>query len=264
MQFYQSKSLPVIAAIFVFMLYGCNSNNAGSQGDGQSEPIGLGSEQIKQDIGNENVPRLSKFILGPGDELEIMVYRNNDLTREVRIGPSGSIMYPLAGDIHAAGLSTFELRDKLREGLSEYIVDPHVTVRILSVQSQKIIVLGEVRNPGFFLAETSMTVLEAVSRATGFTDDAKKKSVLLIRGGMQNPELRVLNLEKALEEGDFNENIVLKGGDIVYVPKTRIANVATFFAYLSEIISPVVSAESVYYLGQRIESGTGGAGTTLR
>jgi len=264
MQSYQFKILSVVTAFFALVLSGCNSNRAASQGEGQSEPVAQSGEQIEQDIGNENVPRLSKFILGPGDELEIMVYRNTDLTREVRIDTSGSIMYPLAGDIRAAGLSTFELRDKLRQGLSEYIVDPQVTVQILSVQSQKIIVLGEVQSPGFFLAETSMTALEAISRATGFTDDAKKKNVLLIRGGMQNPELRVLNLEKALEEGDLNENVVLKGGDIVYVPKTRIADVAVFFRYLSDIISPVVSAESVYYLGQRIEAGSGGASTTLR
>jgi len=247
------------------MLHGCNTNStSSSRVNGQSDPNAVGSEEIKQDIGNEDVPRLSKFILGPGDELEIMVYRNNDLTRAIRIGPSGSIMYPLTGDIHAAGLSTFELRDRLREGLSEYIVEPQVTVRILSIQSQKIIVLGEVQSPGFFLAETSMTALEAVSRAAGFTDDAKRKSVLLIRGGMDNPELKVLDLKKALEGGDLNQNVALKGGDILYVPKTTIANVSTFFSYLSTIISPVVSVESAYYLGQRIESGTGGASTTLR
>lgn len=264
MRSYQSRISFVIAAIFVLMLQGCNSSSATSQGDGPSEPIAQSGEQIEQDIGNENVPRLSKFILGPGDELEIMVYRSSDLTRQIRIGPSGSMMYPLAGDIRAAGLSTFELRDKLREGLSEYIVDPQVTVRILSIQSQKIIVLGEVQSPGFFLAETSMTVLEAVSRAAGFTDDAKRKSVLLIRGGMDNPELTVLDLKKALEKGDMSQNVALKGGDILYVPKTTIANVSTFFAYLSTIISPVVSIESAYYLGQRIEAGTGGTSTSLR
>jgi len=265
MQSYPFKNLSAIAAIFVLMLHGCNVNStSSSQINGQSDPNAVSSEEIKQDIGNENVPRLSKFILGPGDELEIMVYRSSDLTRQIRIGPSGSMMYPLAGDINAAGLSVFELRDKVREGLSEYIVDPQVTVRILSIQSQKIIVLGEVQGPGFFLAGSSMTALEVVSRASGFTQDAKRKSVLLIRGGMENPELRVLDLKKALEEGDMSQNVALKGGDILYVPKTTIANVSQFFSYLSTIIAPVVSVESAYYLGQRIESGAGGTSTSLR
>lgn len=262
MQSHESRILSVIAIVFALLLFGCGGNSTSSSRIGVQS--GSGGEEIKQDIGNENVPRLSKFILGPGDELEIMVYRSNDLTREVRIGPSGKIMYPLAGDIYAAGLGLFELRDKIRDGLGEYIVDPQVTIRILSIQSQKIIVLGEVRNPGFFLAETSMSVLEAVSRAGGFNDSAKRKSVLLIRGGMKNPELRVLDLAKALEVGDLEQNVLLKGGDIVYIPKTRIANVSTFFSYLSDIISPIVSLESAYYLGQRIESGSGGASTTLR
>lgn len=266
MESYQSKSLSVIAVIFVLMVHGCNSHStSSSEFKGQSDPNVVSSEEIKQDIGNENAPRLSKFILGPGDQLEIMVYRSSDLTREVRIGPSGSIMYPLTGDIYAAGLGIFELRDKVREGLSEYIVDPQVTVRILSIQSQKIIVLGEVQSPGFFLAETSMTALEVVSRAAGFTDDAKSRSVLLIRGGMDNPELKVLDLKTALEKGDMSQNVALKGGDILYVPKTKIANVSQFFSYLSTIISPIVSAESAYFIGQRIESGSSaGTSTSVR
>ncbi|MFB0533202.1 MAG: polysaccharide biosynthesis/export family protein [Desulfatiglandales bacterium] len=260
MQSNKSKSLPILMAIFLLMLQGCSSFRATSQTEGQdAKEQSASAEEInkeaKEKIGRENAPRVSELILGPGDQLEIMVYRNDNLTREVRIDPSGKIMYPLTGDIHAADLSVFQLRDEIRDGLSKYIIDPQITIRIISIQSQKIIVLGEVQKPGFFQAETSPTALEAISQAGGFTDDAKRKSALLIRGGMENPELRVLNLEKALEAGDLTQNIVLKGGDIIYIPRTTISDVSRFFAYLSDIISPIVSSEAAYLLGREIVSG---------
>ncbi|MBI4710123.1 MAG: SLBB domain-containing protein [Nitrospirae bacterium] len=116
-----------------------------------------------------------------------------------------------------------------------------------------IIVLGEVRTPGFFQIETSMTVLEAVSRAGGFTLDGKKKSVLLIRGGLKTPQLITLNLEKALSKGDLAQNIQLQRDDIVYVPRTYISNVDRFFGHLATIISPLYTLESGFYTGQGIE-----------
>lgn len=97
--------------------------------------------------------------------------------------------------------------------------------------------------------------MEAMSKAGGFTIDAKKKSVLLISGGMKNPELVKMNLEAVWEKGDPIHNISLQNGDIIYVPATVIANVSRYFDYLSRIISPLVNLESGYYMGQQIESG---------
>jgi polysaccharide export outer membrane protein len=198
---------------------------------------------------------IMEFILGPGDEIEITVYRQDDLKRTIRIDPSGMITYPLVGDIKAAGLSIFELRDKIRDGLSRYIINPQVSIAVTAVQSQKVIVLGEVNNPGLFSLEGPMTALEAMSRAGGFTVDAKQKSVLLIRGGLEKPQLVKLNLEDALNKGDLTQNVYLQNGDIVYVPATFIANVSRFFDHLSKIISPIVSMESGYFIGQQIERG---------
>jgi len=206
----------------------------------------------------EKVPkevRITEFILGPGDEIEITVYRHDDLKRTIRIDPSGMITYPFVGDIKAAGLSIFELRDKIRDGLSKYIINPQVSIAVTDVESQKVIVLGEVNSPGLFSLDSPMTVLEAMSQAGGFTTDAKRKSVLLIRGGLENPKLVKLNLDDALKKGDLSQNVYLQNGDIIYVPATFIANVSRFFEHLSKIISPIVSMESGYFIGQQIERG---------
>ena len=237
------NGLLILMAALVFVLQGCGNR------------IEIPPDALSEGTPKEHAPKVSEFILGPGDRLEIIVYRHDDLARDVWIDPSGKIMYPLTGDIHATGLSIFQLRDKIREGLSRYVVDPQVSIGILSIQSQKIIVLGEVRSPGYFPVEISMTVLEAIARAGGASADAEQESVLLIRGGLESPELRLLNIERVLKRGDLSDNIMLQGGDIIYVPRAVIADVSRFFGYLSAIISPIVDAERAYLLGDEIRTG---------
>ncbi len=198
--------------------------------------------------------KITEFILGPGDKVEIIVYRHDDLKRTVQIDTSGKITYPLVGDIQAGGLSIFQFRDKIRDNLSKYIIDPQVSVGVVSVQSQKVIVLGEVKNPGLFPIDSPLTTIDAISKAGGFTLDAKQKNVLLIRGGLKEPELMTLNIDSFFSEHNMSQNVYLQNGDIIYVPAIFIANVSRFFGHLSKIISPIVDIERGYFIGQQIES----------
>lgn len=236
----------VPTVVFAVFLQGCATIRTASR---------LNLEQTV----DEEAPRISEFVLGVGDRIEIVVYRADDLRRVIQIDHSGKIMYPLVGDIQAAGLNLFQLRDKIYERLSAHIIDPQISIAVLSTQSQKIIVLGEVRNPGFFQAESPMTVIEAVSRAGGFTANGKQESVLLIKGGMKNPKLVRLDIKTALRKGDLTQNLILQRGDIVYVPRTFISNVDRFFTHLATIISPLVNLETGYFIGQQIDGTRGGA-----
>ena len=197
--------------------------------------------------------KVSEYILGPGDKVEIAVYRHDELNKTLWIGPSGKIIYPLVGDIQAAGLSIFQLRDEIRDGLSKYIINPRVGISVTSVQSQKVVVLGEVSNPGFFSLSRPLNVLEAISTAGGFTLDAKQNSVLLIRGGLDRPKLKTLDLKKALKKGDLTFNVALQGGDIVYVPASFIAQVDRFFEHLTNILRPIVTLEHGIVLEPMVE-----------
>lgn len=239
-------------AVFIclILLTGCAATKASST---TAQDVPQAPEETPKEI------KVTEFILGAGDTIEISVYRNDELKKTIKIDVSGIISYPLVGDIKAAGLGILQFRDKIRDGLSKYIVNPQVSVNVTSVQSQKVIVLGEVKNPGLFSLDSPMSALEAMSKAGGYTLDAKLKTILLIRGGLKNPELVKLNLETALKEGNTAQNVRLQGGDIIYVPATTIANVSRFFDYLSRIISPLVSIESGYYTGQQIEGSRGTA-----
>ena len=212
--------------LLILYLFGCSPNKALVQNDAPSEP--------------QEIPpiEISEYILGFGDELEISMFRHDDMTKKVRILPDGKIHYPLVGEIKAEGLSANQLRDKLREGLLKYYVDPQVSVIVTSIGSQKIFVLGEVNKPGVFQLDRPKTIVEAISEAAGFTLDAKLRTVLLIRGGPSNPNpsYSVLDLEKTLKERDMTQNVSLRQGDIIYVPATEIANVERFFERIWAII----------------------------
>ncbi len=187
------------------------------------------------------------FILGPGDEIDVMVWRFPDLTRTTRVSTSGEIQMPLAGDVKVAGLSAFELRDAIAERLSGYITDPQVTVSVRSLRSQKVFILGEVHRPGVFPMEPDLTALDAIGKAGDFNLDAKQTEVLLIRRGEGSKNIIYpLNLEKALNEGDLRQNPRLAAGDVVYVPPTSMVEMSRFALRLTAILSPLIAAEAAF------------------
>lgn len=187
------------------------------------------------------------FILGPGDELEISVWRFNDLNRVARISRGGNIQMPLVGDVHVAGLNAFDLRDVLAERLREYIVDPQVSVSVKSLKSQKVFVLGEVSRPGVFPIEPNFMALDGVAHAGGFTQDANQAQVLLVRKGPGSQTLVYpLNLDRTLNKGDVTYNPPLEAGDVLYVPPTTMVDMARFANRLTQILSPLIAAEAAF------------------
>ena len=243
--------ISIAVSVLLLLVNGCAST--GKNAKDVSELSAAGSEEQPKGL------KINEFILGAGDTIEITVYRHDDLKKSIKIDNSGMISYPLAGDIKASGLGILQLRDAIRDKLATYIVSPQVSINVTSVQSQKFTVIGEVNNPGVFNLENPVNLLEAMAKSGGFTQDAKQKSILLIRGGISSPELVKINLEDTLNDGNFTHNINVQNGDIIYVPATVIANVSRYFAHISKIIAPFISMESAYFTGQQIEGARGSA-----
>ena len=230
-----NNSYAVIFVLIIFVLLnGCSTIAPTSKST--VEAISPTSDEVPKEI------KVNEFILGSGDKVEIIVYRHDDLKRTIQIDTSGKITYPLVGDIQAGGLSIFQLRDKIRDGLLKYIIDPQVSIGVTAVQSQKVTVLGEVKNPGLFNLDISYTALEAISLAGGFTSNAKQQNILLIRGGLKNPELITLDFKRVFNEQDMTQNVYLQKGDIIYVPVTEIENIAQFFDHLQRILATFYQA----------------------
>ncbi|MDY7031719.1 MAG: polysaccharide biosynthesis/export family protein [Thermodesulfobacteriota bacterium] len=202
------------------------------------------SEQEGSHVISTKPPPQSPFNLGSGDRIAIKVWRNDDLNREVQIDPSGNIYFPLAGEIHASGLTISQLREEITKRLSKYLINPYVDVNVSNLSSQKIHVLGEVRSPGTFTLEPDTMAWEAVSKAGGFTTDANKKKVLLVRANENDQAtIKTLNIHDIFKHGTISRDMYLKNDDVIYVMPTFIANLARFMTQLNSIINPFVNVE---------------------
>ncbi len=243
------KSL-LLLFLIMNLLIGCASTGINTK-DGETKK--MKGENPKGDTEKVNNVKISEFILGVGDTIEISVYRQDDLQRTVKIDLSGRIMFPLIGDIEAADKSIFKLRDEIKERLSKYIIDPQVFVNVTTVQSQKIMVLGEVNNPGIFTLDSDVSVIEAIARAGGTTNDAKLKNVLLIRKEQEKLAMTSLNLKKAFKEGDISQNVSLINGDVIYLPAITIANISRYFSHIAQILGPIVNLETGMVLWPQVK-----------
>ena len=164
------------------------------------------------------------FLLGPEDELEITVWKNQELSRVTTIRPDGLISMPLIGDIQAAGLTADALAQRITERLKQYFATtPAVSVSVKTINSYSVFVMGEVAKPGKYQLKSYITVLQAISTAGGFTVYAKRNKLQIVRvtenGDHTRREVRIpLRYDDLVAGRGEPGNIVLHSGDTVLVP----------------------------------------------
>src|SRR5215831_6295235 len=123
----------------------------------------------------------SEFRLGPEDVIEVSVYQEKELSATVPVRPDGKISIPLIGEMPASGKTATELQKEISLRYAKFIAEPSVTVVVKEVNSPKVSVLGEVKNPGMYKIKDRATVLDAIAMAGGTTEYAKRDKVTLIR-----------------------------------------------------------------------------------
>jgi protein involved in polysaccharide export with SLBB domain len=190
---------------------------------------------IPDKLGNHNLPGESinastpDYIIRAGDELDIKFFYNHDLNETVTVRPDGRISLQLVHDVPAAGLSPGELTKILTKKFSSHIKDPEISVIVKAYESRRIYVDGQVKNPGMVSMGGYMDLLQAIASAGGMIDSAMESQVLVIRrNGLKKPFIIAVDVEKIRSGEDPSQNIILKPYDIVFVPKSRIAQVNTW------------------------------------
>ena len=159
------------------------------------------------------------YQIQPGDILQISVWKEEDLIREVIVRPDGQITFPLVGEAAAADNSVENLRLLIAEHLKKYIPDPVVTVSVKQLSGNTVYVIGKVNRPGVFPMVRNVDVMQALSMAGGTSTYAALNSIKILRrennGALEALPFKYAEVEKGKH---LEQNILLKAGDVVVVP----------------------------------------------
>ena len=165
----------------------------------------------------------SEFLIGPEDVLVVTVWRNQELTKEVTVGPDGKISLPLLGDVTAAGLTAQALSKQLADGLVEFMSTPTVSVQVKEINSYHVFAVGEVGRPGKIVLKSFTSVLQGISYAGGFTLFASRNNVHVLRNvkngqGETKQVMIPVPYQDIVQGKNLEANIILKAGDVIVVP----------------------------------------------
>jgi polysaccharide export outer membrane protein len=158
------------------------------------------------------------YTIGPGDTLEISVWRDESLSREVTVPPDGVISFPLIGDVNVVGMTVANLRQKVTKELSDYVPDATVTVILKTFNSLRAFVIGKVRNPGMFPISLETSVMQILSMAGGLNPYASENNIHILRQVNGNSVKIPFSYSDVLKGRNLKQNITLKRGDVIVVP----------------------------------------------
>jgi polysaccharide biosynthesis/export protein len=172
------------------------------------------------------------YVVGPQDVLAITVWDQADLNGKFAVETDGTFTFPLIGRVKAGGLSLREVELELKTRLADgYFTDPQVTVAVEQYRSQRIFIVGEVRTPGTYPLNGDMTLIEALSKAGSTTPTAGDEGLVVrAAGGRTHGPLLpdetsaadVVRVDlKALQSGAMEQNVALRDGDTIFVPKAE-------------------------------------------
>jgi polysaccharide export outer membrane protein len=168
----------------------------------------------------ERDPRTQPYRIGPSDRLQVHVWRDEELTTEVFVRPDGTITLPLVGSLHAAGRTTDELKEEIKNRADRYVKNPVVTVAVTAVNSYRFTVVGNVETPGVFNSSQYVTLSEAVALAGGPNRYAETDDIVLIRRDKAKSKPRRIPVDyEGILDGDHPEqDLIILPGDTVFVP----------------------------------------------
>jgi polysaccharide biosynthesis/export protein PslD len=222
----------ILATLAAASLAACASNRAApvSYGNARVQPVGPGSfPEIGFSDWTDAEP---EYLLYPGDDIDIATPSAVELNRQVKIGPDGRIALPLIGQVLAADRTISELEYHIAEAYASQLVRPNVEITLRQAGPLKVWVDGEVRNPGVYDMPGEIDAYQALVLAGGVLPTGRAQEVALVRRGPGNVRmLRPIDLRARRAEV-----LSLRRGDVLYVPRTRLAEIAFFFTQIRDAL----------------------------
>ena len=188
--------------------------------DGVSDTPEQGQVKDEEDRKGGILPAMDvdRYEIAPGDTLEISVWKDESLTRQLIVPPDGIISFPLVKDIDVNSLSVTELREILTEKLSLYVPDSTVTVMLLGANSLSAFVIGKVNKPGQFPIEMGTNVMQILAMAGGLNPFASQKDIIILRKQGDRITRIPFNYKEVKKGENLEQCIRLRQGDVVVVP----------------------------------------------
>lgn len=161
---------------------------------------------------------LQDYTLNPGDQLEISIWKEPDLTKTVQVRPDGKFSVPLAGEIVAAGRTVAQVQSDITQRLLKYIPEPVVTASLTVLEGNRVYVIGQVTKPGAYVMNPRLSVLQALSVAGGMTPFAAANDILVMRGSGRAQRMLPFRYGEVVRGRNLEQNVMLEAGDVVVVP----------------------------------------------
>lgn len=167
------------------------------------------------------------YMIRAGDDLTVRFYYNPQLDEDIRVRPDGRISLSLIGELPAAGKQPEQLSNDITTAYARFFVKSTAVVIVRHPADEFVFIAGEVRTPGQIdIQQGARTVLDSIAASGGVTDNATLRSVILVRRSNipDRPMVTELNLARALSGADTAQNLALAPGDLIYVPKSGMAD----------------------------------------
>ncbi len=158
------------------------------------------------------------YIIGPGDLMDISVWKDEALTKQVVVLPDNKINFPLIGEVLAGGRTVAQVKKDIEEKLLPYIPEPVLSVEVKQVNSMLIYVVGRVNSPGRFILNTNVNVLQALAISGGLNPFAKRDKIKIFRHEGGKTQIFPFRYDDVADGVTLEQNIQLKRGDVIVVP----------------------------------------------
>jgi polysaccharide biosynthesis/export protein len=170
-----------------------------------------------------------RYRLNPGDVIDVQYRYTPEYNQTLMIQPDGFVSLEIVGDVKMGGLNLKEARELLTKKASARLKEPEITLVLKEFQKPYFVIAGEVTQPGKFEMREKVTALQAVMLAGGFKDSARSSQIVLFRKlNSETAEVKLINLKDIKRTGELEKDLGLEPGDMLYVPKNRLAKIERF------------------------------------
>ena len=184
-----------------------------------------------------------RYVLQPGDVLDIQYRYTPEFNQTIAVQPDGYISLQIGGDVKVSGHNLNEVRDLILTKARTRLAAPELTVILKEFQRPYVVVAGEVPQPGKFELREKLTAIQAVLLAGGFKDSAKSSQIIVFRKlNADTAEVRTLNFKNLRHTSDLENDLTLQPGDMILVPRNRISKIERYvrLASLAAFLNPII------------------------